>query len=340
MTLQHASLGPVPPGFLNRAGWLLISYMPETRGGGAKDVKFKSAQTDLAQFLLEQGLSLGQTTATADKLLPLAGTSRVQRVLDLTDGANRWHQLAALCKQFSVPLPELPSAASKAASSTASEALRRRARNEPRPTAADFSIQPGFFRNADDSPATVLTQLMPGASGVYMCDAVEAGRILKDWTGTSTDELGLVILGHSCPDPSTCQGAGSTPAITATGHQVLLHTCWHNMGKSPLHARCENDASIILPDSTCVCATAFQDEFSAAEWQHLTANPVRAVSEKLRTSGSSVTLEAPCKHGGEAFAKMVRRALPRTASLCNSTAASRPVTCSSSCASPAMHRFT
>ncbi|OLQ05799.1 Sodium/hydrogen exchanger 8 [Symbiodinium microadriaticum] len=293
MTLQHASLGPVPPGFLNRAGWLLISYMPETRGGGAKDVKFKSAQTDLAQFLLEQGLSLGQTTATADKLLPLAGTSRVQRVLDLTDGANRWHQLAALCKQFSVPLPELPSAASKAASSTASEALRRRAKNEPRPTAADFSIQPGFFRNADDSPATVLTQLMPGASGVYMCDAVEAGRILKDWTGTSTDELGLVILGHSCPDPGTCQGAGSTPAITATGHQVLLHTCWHNMGKSPLHARCENDASIILPDSTCVCATAFQDEFSAAEWQHLTANPVRAVSEKLRTSGSSVTLEAP-----------------------------------------------
>ncbi|CAE7812076.1 unnamed protein product, partial [Symbiodinium sp. CCMP2456] len=49
LTLGAASLGPSPFGFINSGGWLLVTFMPETRGGGAKDAKFRSAQKGLAQ---------------------------------------------------------------------------------------------------------------------------------------------------------------------------------------------------------------------------------------------------------------------------------------------------
>ncbi|CAE7630128.1 unnamed protein product [Symbiodinium sp. CCMP2592] len=307
LTLLQARRGPVPPGFVNKAGWLLISYMPETRGGGAKDIKYQSAQTEVAQLLLEQGLSLSQTTAVVDRLLPLAGVPRLQRILDLSDAPNRWLQLQALCKQFSVSLPDTTSRSSRASTSTALEAQRRKAKAAPSPTASDFALQPGYFRNVDDSPAAVLTQLMPGASGVYLCDAAEAPRLLQDWSGTSADELGLVILGHCCPQPSTCQGSCGIPATTAAGHQVLLHACWHNLGKTPLHAKCDKDATVTLPEAACVCVTAFQDDFTAGDWQGLTANPVRIISERLKASGSTVVLEAPW---GRSFRKGNRATAP------------------------------
>ncbi|CAE7660264.1 mspIM [Symbiodinium sp. KB8] len=293
MLLAHASQGPCAPGFVNKAGWLLVSFMPETRGGGAKDVKYKTAQTDMAQLLLDQGLSLSQTTAIVDKIMPLAGLPRIQRVFELTEADNRWMQFQALCKQFSVALPEVASGATKALMSTATEAARRRTRAEPQPKAADFALLPGFFRNSDDSPAAVLNQLMPGATGVYLCDATDAARLLQDWKGNSSDELGLVVLGHSCPHASTCQGHRGIPAVTSSGHQVLLHACWHNLGKASLHTKCDVDATVTLPEAACVCATVFKDEIAPADWQGFTQNPVRMIADKLRSAGSSVTLEAP-----------------------------------------------
>ncbi|CAE7650916.1 mspIM [Symbiodinium sp. CCMP2456] len=274
--LGQACQGPLPPGFVNKAGWLLISFMPETRGGGAKDIKYKTAQTDMAQLLLDQGLSLSQTTAIVDKLLPLAGLPRVQRVFDLSDPDHRWHQLQVLCKQFSVPVPEAVSGATKALMSTAAEATRRRIRAEPKPKAADFALLPGFFRNADGTPAAVLSQLMPGASGVYLCDSGDANRLLQDWAGNCNDELGLATVVSLQLLPleirSSCMPVGT----------ILAR-----------HAKCDKDATVALPEATCICATVFKDEFAAADWQCLTQNPVRLIADKLRASGSTVSLEAP-----------------------------------------------
>ena len=285
--IGHASQGPTAPGFVNKAGWLLVSFMPETRGGGAKDVKYKTAQTDMAQLLLDQGLSLPQTTSVVDKLMPLAGLSRIQRVFELSDVDHRWAQLQALCKQFSVPIPEVVSGATKALMSTATEAARRRTRNEPKPKAADFTLLPGFFRNADGSSAAILNQLMPGASGCHRrCPS--ASELARQY-----DELGLVVLGHACPQASTCQGHRGVPAVTSSGHQVLLHACWHNLGKAQLHAKCDLDATVSLPEAACVCATVFKDEIAVTDWQNLTQNPVRMIADRLRSAGSTATLEAP-----------------------------------------------
>ena len=267
--------------------------MPELRGGGAKDEKFRAAQSDLAQLLLEKGLPLGPVTAAVDRLLAQAGVARVQRALDLTEAATRWAQILSLCQQFAVSLPDTAARSTKAAAQVSAEAQKRQSQRGPQPKAADFQLLPGFFRNADDSEAAVLTQLVPGASGVHLCDPQDAGRLLSTWKGRSSDELGLVVLGHSCPDPTACEGSCGVPAQTASGGQVILHACWHNLGGSNLSVRCTHDATVLLPEDVCVCLTVFRDEVREPAWEACVSNPVRAVAEQLRASGFKARLEAP-----------------------------------------------
>ena len=312
LSLAAATTGPKPQGFINSGGWLLVTIMPETRGGGAKDAKFRDAQKDLAQLLLDRGVALNPATGIVDKLLSAAGVARVQRALDLTEATNRWLQIQDLARQFAVSIPESTPTTEKAFASTAAEAARRRSRAEAKVCASDFVLLPGFFKNADGTAATVLKQLMPGASGVFLCDGGEAPRLLSTWAGTCSGELGLVVLGHSCPDASTCQGRCGVPASTLTGNQVLLHACWHSLGRSPLHIKCDNDASITLPEAACVSVTVHKDEFSSQEWQGLVTNPVRAVADRLRSRGSTVVLESPW---GRSFRKDNK---PGAASDCSS----------------------
>ena len=201
LSLSEAACGPTPPGFINSGGWLLVTFMPETRGGGANDAKFRAAQKDLAQLLLDKGVPLNSATGIVDKLLGAAGVARVQRALDLVEATNRWLQVQDLARQFAVVIPESMPGTDKALASTAAEAAKRRTKTESKVTASDFVLLPGFFKNADGTAATVLKQLMPGASGVFLCDGTEAPRLLSTWAGTCSDELGLIVLGHCCPDP-------------------------------------------------------------------------------------------------------------------------------------------
>eukprot|EP00439_Symbiodinium_sp_Y106_P044692 s40_g5.t1 len=293
-TLAEACQGPCPPGFMSRGGRLLVSLMPETRGGGAKDFKFQTAQTNLAQYLLEKGWHLSAATQAVDTVLSSAGAAKVQRALDSADPQHRWSQVQSLCQQCQVNIPEAPTRSAKASQAVMQEAHRRFQRQTQRPAASSFQLAPGFFRNADNSPATVLKSLLPGTSGVCLVDASDGPRLLQAYAGSSPDELGLVILGHDCPEPATCQGSCGVPAHTSTGEQVILHACWHNLGQSPLHIHCENDITMAPPEAVCLCFTAFRDEFTnAAEWQALTTNPVRTVVERLRDSGVTISLEAP-----------------------------------------------
>ena len=294
MSLSQARLGPLPPGFCTKGGRLLVSLMPETRGGGAKDQKYKDAQTGLAALLLERGLSLPEVTTTVDQLLSQAGAARVQRVLDLLDSGNQWFQLQALAKQFNVLLPETQPRTTRAAANVLHEANRRAQLRPPQLQASDFQLTPGYFRNADGSPAKVLAKLLPGASGVQLSDAAEAAKLIADFARSCVDELGVVVLGHRCPHPDSCEGSLGVPAATAQGDKVILHACWHNLGQRKLTAGCDNDAQVKPPEAVCACVSVFQDEIgSKPAWQLFTTNPVRAVVERLKASDSTVSLEAP-----------------------------------------------
>ena len=294
LTLAEASLGPCPPGFRTKGGRLLISLMPETRGGGAKDQKYKDAQSGLAALLLDKGHSLPDVTLVTDKLLSLAGAARVQRVLDLIDSGNQWFQLQTLAKQFNVTLPEAQPRTARAAATVLHEASRRASQKPPQLHAGDFQLVPGYFRNTDGTPAKVLTKLLPGMSGVKLCDAGEAAKLIADFANSCADELGVVVLGHQCPQASSCQGSLGVPAVTAQGDKVILQACWHSLGQRQLQVGCDHDAQVSPPEAVCACVSVFRDEIDGNQaWQLFTTNPVRAVVERLRASDSSASLEAP-----------------------------------------------
>ena len=116
LTLAQAFAEPYRQGFVGHRGVLLATLHPELKGGGgAKEAKYSSMQSALAQALLDQGLNLPDTSTVVDKLLPRAGLARVTRVMGLSSADQRWSELQEMCKQFDVQLPPTTAKLEKAA---------------------------------------------------------------------------------------------------------------------------------------------------------------------------------------------------------------------------------
>ena len=106
-SLAQARFDRTCRGFVKAGGWLKVTLAPEIIGGGVKDRKYADAQAGLAQFLLERGLPLNETSCLVDKVLPAAGMGRVLQLLKLSNQDNRWASFEALCKQFSIQCPPI-----------------------------------------------------------------------------------------------------------------------------------------------------------------------------------------------------------------------------------------
>ena len=156
------------------AGLCLLTLQPQLRGGGQKDQKYEKLLADLAQ----QGVTLADASSVVDKLMPQAGAARVQRALAITNPANRWQQITALCSQYGVLLPPTTARLDKAAKRTQQEAKRRAQARTPA-QASDFQVQPGYCFLADGSEAVRLSSFFPGCSGALLIDAPAAAAHLS-----------------------------------------------------------------------------------------------------------------------------------------------------------------
>ena len=268
----------------------MVTIFPETRGGGAKDEKYAACQTQLAKEFLERGLQLSDASTVVDRLLPQAGLARVQRVLALSHPENRWQQLQALCRQFEVVIPVTPSRVQLAQQRVKAKAKARSSASQQNIKAGAFRLQEHFFRNADGSPAKVLHQVSPGCSGVVLLDPEEATPHL----GLRTmDELGVFVLGHSCPKPDACKGVCAVPATNTLGEPVLLKACLHQLGDRLITFQCKHAADVATETAHCCAFTAYQDEWTDAEWGAMTANPVRKTLEIWRQVGVDNPFTSP-----------------------------------------------
>ena len=281
-TMLEAICSPSQLAFKSRAGHVLITIFPETRGGGAKDEKYATCQTQLAKEFLEHGIGLADASALVDKLLPQAGQARVQRVLSLTQQDNRWHQVLQLCRQYEITLPVVTNRIQQAQQRVRAKAKARAQAQQQHVRADSFRIQEEFFFNADGSVATLLPQISPGCSGVVLMDAEEAAPHLSLKT---MDELGILILGHTCPHAPSCSGQMTVPAFNSVAEPVLLKACLRQLGERKLTCRCRNSAEVTTESAICCAFTAFQDDWTESEWKALTANPVRKVAETWKQVG-------------------------------------------------------
>ena len=277
-------------GWINRRGRLLLTIQPEVRGGGAKDAKYVSAQTALAQLLLDRGFSLPDSSGIVDRLMPKAGLGRIQRLLSVVHPDNKWSQFMQLAQQFEVPIPPTPARVERAAIRV-QEAFRKR--RQARLKASDFSLQPGHWFNEDGAEAPILKQLFPGCSGIHLCDAQDAGQHIHTFKDNTPDELGLALVGHTCPHEASCSGRHTVPALNAGGEPILLSICLHQLGSRKLSVKCRHAATVAVTAAVCVAFTVHMDEWEDHAWTLLRANPVRQVVKVLQASGISQPLRSP-----------------------------------------------
>ena len=276
-----------------KTGHLRVTLMPEVHGGGAKDKKWATTQNEVAQVLLHKGLSLADASHAVDRLLPVAGLSRVQRVMQLTNDDHKWQQLASLCEQFGVMLPPVTDRTAKATKAVSQEA-KRRAQNMPPVTAKDFVLQDSFFHNEDGTQAQLVKDPFPGCTGVCLVDAPDAVSLIQAYQHSSPDELAFVVVGAECPHAQSCSGKITCPAYNLRHEPVLLQCCLHQVGDKKLTMRCRHAAEVIVPEATCIAVTIFKDEYKGVdEWAAMCANPVRLVTEVLRDAGNPRPVESP-----------------------------------------------
>ena len=207
-----------------RQGHLRVTFMPELRGGGQKDLQFAAAQTAVAQLLLSRGQTLADATRVTDRVMAVGGLGRVNRILQLADATHQWQELTSLCERHAIALPEVVSRPNKAQMAVRKKANRRALRQQLL-LAKDFRLQDDFFRLADGQPAAVLRDLFPGCTGVDLVDPSAALPLLQAFANSGADELALVILGTECPAPSTCQGPLTCPALSADASPLFLKCC-------------------------------------------------------------------------------------------------------------------
>ena len=270
--------------FTTRSGLLCITVMPELRGGGAKDEKWLSAQTGLAQLCLEQGLRLPDATGLVDRLMRQAGLSRVARLLQLANPDQRWEEVRKLCSQHQFALPSTEPMQQRA---------QRRVNCRSLPLAEHFTLIEGYFRNDDNSPANVLTSLLPGCTGVILMNAAQAASAIDAFSGTSMDELAVVTVGHTCPKPSACGGKLTFAARNLANESVLVCGCLHQLGSKAIKYCCDHAAEVVIRDCVCMAISVFRVHWpDDVAWDNFVSNPVRAVQEKLQGCGLAKVLEA------------------------------------------------
>ena len=231
----NATVGEVQaqqsPRVLIKRGRLVLTVHPATVGGGVKVENGEWTGSRVASLCLSRGCPLASTTAFVDRILAVAGFSKVMAIVASGPEGKRWDALTALANQVEVPMPAPTNGIAKAADRAQKGAQRKKHQNDRAIHAHEVKVEHGFFSNEDGAPCTILEQVTPGATGLVLANLQEATSLCSTLEGIQPDELAVLVLGHQCPDSHSCDGAISFPAqIVATDSKVLLAGCLHNFG--------------------------------------------------------------------------------------------------------------
>ena len=275
---------------LRRSGRLLITIHPEVRGGGAKTEASNWAKTRAASLCLAHGVDLSATTTFVDQLAAAAGIQRLSMTLQEGPADGRWEALLELAKHSDVAAPAVKNLQTKAENRARQAQQRKQRHNRMHISASEVQINPGFFLNEDGSSTNILSTMQPGVSGIKLVEESEAIGLLQALRGVQPDELGLLVLGHSCPAPDECNGHLTFPATSvACGSKLLLAGCLHNVGGRRIRAQVADGMRVELPHQCCCTVDCFADELDQDTWSSLLNAPVRSAVDAFKKQG----VEAP-----------------------------------------------
>ena len=285
------------PGFkvIRKTGALLITVHPSFSGGGVKEENTLLAKTRTAALFLDRGIGLPETTVMVDSLVPKLGTAACLKALSTGDTASQWSSLQAAAKSVGVILPEGDNRAVRAAQRL-QKAVRRRRLEKPAPVhASDFQLEEGSWIGIDHQPVPVLDTASHDCTGVLLLDAAEATAVDLDLLrNIESEALCVVIPGHQCPDPDSCDGRVST-AVThrASGQHHLLAACYHNLGETSITPHVAHGSQVTVQGTTCCTFTMYRDDHSESAWRDIAKAPVRAANEAFIAKGVRQAINSP-----------------------------------------------
>ena len=127
-----------------------------------------------------------------------------------------------------------------------------------------------------------------------MVDGDQAADALNTLSGVQPDELGVLVLGHVCPDPAQCAKRLSFPACSRScGSNLLLAGCLHNVGGKAIGTSKQADYRVDLPDTLCCTFVAYSDEFSPERWSQLVLSPVKLMLAAFEEAQTTKAVTAP-----------------------------------------------
>ena len=236
---------------------LVLSVMPETRGGGSKDENLQLAKSRVAALLLDRGAPLPATTKSVEDLVPALGSSACLHAMSQQDPKDQWQLLSKSAHAVGRELPPGDNRTERAANRIQKAVRRKKLAQAETILAADFRLQEETWCGIDEQVVPVLDAIRPDCSGVVLLDRSEANpQDLALLTNMGSEALCIVIPGHCCPDVDTCAGRVSVPVVhRRTGQCHLIAACFHNVGATDIqpHFACSTSVTV---DGTICCSFA------------------------------------------------------------------------------------
>ena len=153
--------GHVAPCVRRRSGHVLFSLHPCYAAGGNKEETKQWAMTSLATLALSQKTELAAVTTFVGTMIEAIGAPKLAALLNEPNDHRKWEAVTEAAKARDVALPEVSHGRARAEARSKKAAQRQKAQRR-RMRAADLRPTPGFFVNADGTPATFLDNLSQG----------------------------------------------------------------------------------------------------------------------------------------------------------------------------------
>ena len=269
-----------------RPGTIVATVMLPILGGGVstKQEFQKMVESGAAQMFLEFGLQLPQVAPATTKLIDAIGLQRLHHILH-GEGAPRKHESFAMaCKAAQIALPDTTKASVTKAKYVKTQD-RRQKRQSMHIDPDQYRLKEGFFLNEDRTPATILQQYSPQATGVILMGAQQAYDWLVATTALSPDELAIYVMGPiNIPEKFKAISIHA-PAIGADDQEVLLNGKLIQLGSKPICTVADNDEPIELKDVYVASVTVWKTDWDEQMWQGILKAPVRTLKNLLTLDG-------------------------------------------------------
>ena len=266
--------------FYKRTVGLVITVVPEVRGGGAKDDNYQLAVSKLASTCLERGVPLERASAAAQALVKGAGAKACLHAQQSGDAKEIWISLQGLAKSHSVEWPEADNRTERAAKRIQRAIRKKQLQNHMSASTNSFRLGPSVWLGMDEMPVQLLDKIELRTTGIYFTDAHESSK----------EDLALWAVTHS----------------DASRH--LLACCFHQVGSTPIRPTFAVNAQVDVT-TTVVCSFEMQkDDLPANKnWTDLVQGPVRAVQAAFASEGVSkaITSHLSVQEGEQAHRSSV-----------------------------------